>query len=167
MREVETGRISEGATFAACLATILELPLDAVPEPAPAEDVAGWRVSRWLGGRPGARSHRRRREILMARSLDRPRRHTDGRPSCGRHVRRPVGCGFDPGAAASQSDEELLDGFVIAASDIALARPQPTAAPTTTGRVEAIFVAPGAARPRVNSSPRSCSRVTASTATGT
>jgi hypothetical protein len=46
MREVEARRTSEGATFAACLATILELPLDAVPEPAPAEDVAGWRVSR-------------------------------------------------------------------------------------------------------------------------
>jgi hypothetical protein len=145
MREVETRRTSEGATFAACLATILELPLDAVPEPAPAEDVAGWRVSRWLGGLglglvpvtdaakfswPGpwigriGSSTRDRRAVVMF-----------GVPS---------GVVFDPGAAAAQSDEELLDGFVIAASDIALARPQPSAAPTTTGRVEAIYVAPGA-----------------------
>lgn len=145
MREVEARRTSEGATFAACLATILELPLDAVPEPAPAEDVAGWRVSRWLGGlglglvpvadaakfswpgpwigRVGAPTGDRRAVVMYG---------------------VPSGVVFDPGAAASQSDEELLDGFVIAASDIALARPQPSAAPTTTGRVEAIFVAPGA-----------------------
>jgi len=50
MREVQSSGSSEEATFAACLATILELPLDAVPRLPPGEDVAGWRVSRWLGG---------------------------------------------------------------------------------------------------------------------
>ena len=38
----------EAATFAACVATILELSLDDVPEPADGEDVAGWRVMRWV-----------------------------------------------------------------------------------------------------------------------
>jgi hypothetical protein len=50
MREVASPGPSERATFAACLATILEPPLDAIPELPPGEDVAGWRVSRWLGG---------------------------------------------------------------------------------------------------------------------
>ena len=50
MREVASPGASEGATFAACLATILEVPLDALPDIPPGEDVAGWRVSRWLGG---------------------------------------------------------------------------------------------------------------------
>ena len=43
-------RPTEGATFAACLASILELPLADVPEPPPGEEPTGWRVSRWLGG---------------------------------------------------------------------------------------------------------------------
>ena len=50
MREVWATGTSEAATFAACVATILELPLAAVPEPPPGEDVTGWRMSRWLGG---------------------------------------------------------------------------------------------------------------------
>jgi hypothetical protein len=50
VREVASSGASEGATFAACLATILELPLEELPDIPPGEDVAGWRVSRWLGG---------------------------------------------------------------------------------------------------------------------
>ena len=50
MREVASVRTSEAATFAACVASILELPLEAVPESPPGEDVGGWRTSRWLGG---------------------------------------------------------------------------------------------------------------------
>jgi hypothetical protein len=50
VREVAPRRDSEAATFAACVATILELALEDVPEPPPGEDVAGWRISRWLGG---------------------------------------------------------------------------------------------------------------------
>jgi hypothetical protein len=42
---------SEAATFAAGLATILELPLGAVPRPPGEQDLAtGWALSRWLGG---------------------------------------------------------------------------------------------------------------------
>lgn len=145
MREVETRRISEGGTFAACLATILELSLDAVPEPAPAEDVAGWRVSRWLGGFGLGLV-----PVADAATFSWPGPWI-GRVGSSAGDRRavvmygvPSGVVFDPGAALSQSDEELLDGFVIAACDIALARPERSAAPTTTGRVEAIFVAPSA-----------------------
>ena len=42
---------SEATTFAACLATILDLPYEDVPTPGAGEDVAGWRTLRWLGGR--------------------------------------------------------------------------------------------------------------------
>ena len=168
MREVETRRISEGGTFAACLATILELSLDAVPEPAPAEDVAGWRVSRWLGGFGLGLV-----PVADAATFSWPGPWI-GRVGSSAGDRRavvmygvPSGVVFDPGAALSQSDEELLDGFVIAACDIALgarngARHQP---PRAGSRRSSSHPAP--ARLRVSSSPRSCSRAKASTATGT
>jgi len=39
------------ASFLACLATILELPVERMPTPGSSEDPAkGWTVSRWLGG---------------------------------------------------------------------------------------------------------------------
>jgi hypothetical protein len=44
-------RLSESATFAACVAAILEIPLDAVPR-RPGQDAAtDWGMSRWLGER--------------------------------------------------------------------------------------------------------------------
>jgi len=147
MREVRSRRTSEAASFAACLATILELPLDEVPEPPPGEDLYGWRVSRWLAGLglglvpvadaagfswPGPWIGRLRSPADRTRAVV-----MYGVPS---------GVVFDPTMTESQADE-LIGGFVIAASDIALARPQPGPPPTTTGRVEAIHVAPGAGVP--------------------
>jgi hypothetical protein len=145
VRDVAARRGSEAATFAACVATILELPLDDVPEPPPGEDVAGWRISRWLGGLglglvpiadassfawPGPwigrlRSARERRYVVMF-----------GVPS---------GLAYDPSGSAAHW--QLEGGFVIAAADVALARPPLPEAPTTTGTVEAILVAPEAGAP--------------------
>ena len=51
MREVASPNRSEAATLAACVATILELALDDVPQAPPGEEVTGWRIMRWLGGR--------------------------------------------------------------------------------------------------------------------
>jgi len=149
MREVESSGTSEGATFAACLATILELPLDAVPPLPPGEDVAGWRISRWLGGlglglvkvsdaasfswagpwigrvRPfGALEHR---AVVMY-----------GVPS---------GIAWDPAHATAEDGWRLEGGYVVAALDVALARPAPPPAPATTGRVEGIWISPAAAAP--------------------
>jgi hypothetical protein len=146
MREVELrSRPSEGSTFAACLATILELPLADVPEPPPGEDAAGWRISRWLGGLglglvpvldpktfawPGpwigiVRSDGQRRAVVMY-----------GNPS---------GVAYDP--TGDSDGFELEAGYTVAAADIALARPPLPAAPETTGVIEALFVSPEAAAP--------------------
>jgi hypothetical protein len=146
MREVEPpSRAAEESTFAACVATILELPVADVPEPPPGEDAAGWRISRWLGGLglglvpvldpetfawPGpwigiVRAGDRRRAVVMY-----------GNPS---------GVAYDP--AGDSGGWDLEGGFAIAAGDIALARPPLPEAPDTTGVVEALFVSPEAAAP--------------------
>ena len=158
MQEVQSRGASEGATFAACLATILELPLEEVPEPPPGEDLAGWRVSRWLGGLSLGLV-----PVADAASFSWPGPWIGRlRSPAGRHravvmYGVPSGVVFDPTVAADPTvadptttepqGDELVGGFMIAATDIALARPQPGAAPTTTGRVEAIFVAPDAGAP--------------------
>jgi hypothetical protein len=138
VREVESAGASEGATFAACLATILELPLEAVP--AEATDADGAR--RWLGGLglglvpiaaaasfswPGpwiavGSGPNRRRAVVM--------------------YGVPAGVVWDPSGDAGELD--IDGGFMLAALDIALARPQRPEAPATTGTVEAIWVAPSA-----------------------
>ena len=149
MREVRAAKTSEAATFAACLATILELPLAAVPEPPPGEEVAGWRVSRWLGGLG-----------LGLVPVAHPTAFAWPGPwiACGRSPEArercavvmygvPSGIVFDPSGAASAAGWAPEQGFVIAANDIALARPPAGAAPVTVGRVEAIFVAASAGTP--------------------
>ncbi len=149
MREVRAARLGEAATFAACLATILELSLEEIPQVPPGEDVGGWRISRWLGGLglglvpiadpstfswPGpwvgvgrAPGERDARAVVMF-----------GVPS---------GVVFDPAEAALPDGWSLERGFVIAAGDIALARPELSVAPATIGRVRAIFVSPTAGAP--------------------
>jgi hypothetical protein len=149
MREVRSTADTEAGTFAACVATILELPLEVVPQSPPGEEVTGWRLSRWLGGLglglvpiadpagfswPGpwigcgrAPGERERRAVVMY-----------GVPS---------GLVFDPRGGTQAEGWALEQGFVIAASDIALARPEPSTAPAATGRVEAIFVSPTAGAP--------------------
>lgn len=153
MREVTTRARTEAGTFAACLATILELPPAEMPELPPGEDVAGWRISRWLGGLglglvpvadaggfswPGPwiglwqrEGTDQRRVVVMY-----------GVPSGIVHDPLDV-----PGDAIDTAGWTLAGGFVVAAADIALARPQRPAAPASAGRVEAIFVASSAGSP--------------------
>jgi len=149
MREVESADPSEAATFAACLATILELPLDALPQPPVGEEVAGWRVSRWLGGMG----------LGLVGVADAPAFNWPGPwigliRVAGSQERRavvmygvPSGVAFDPTGTAPEADWALEEGYVVAATDIALARPAPSAAPVTTGRIESIWVAPRAGAP--------------------
>jgi MOSC domain-containing protein len=149
MREVQASGSSEAATFAACLATILELPLGAVPRLPPGEDVAGWRVSRWLGGLGlGLVS------VGDATSFSWPGPWIGCVvPSGGGEHRAvvmygvPSGVAWDPSGATEEDGWRLDGGFVVAATDIALARPPQPPAPTTAGTVEAIWIAPTAGAP--------------------
>jgi len=137
---------SETQTFRACLATILELPFDDVPEPDGEGDVVGWQVMRWLGGlgmglvpvadvesfswagpwvarvQPTAQAGRR--AVVMY-----------GVPS---------GVAWDPSGATDADGWRLIDGFVVASHDIALAPPPRPDAPSALGAVEAIAVAASA-----------------------
>jgi MOSC domain-containing protein YiiM len=137
---------SEAQVFAACLATILELPLDAVPEPASDEGVVGWRMMRWLGGLG----------LGLVPIADAARFSWAG-PWIARvqpvspGARRPVvmygvpsGVVFDPSEVTSVEGWQIEDGFVVAALDIALAPPPRIAAPTSSGSVVAISIATSA-----------------------
>jgi hypothetical protein len=147
MREVSvTTDAGEAETFRGAVATILEIALAAVPNPVGDEEVVGWRVMRWLGGlglglvpvadpasfswagpwiaRVTPADQSTRRAVVMY-----------GVPS---------GVAWDPTSATATEGWQFADGFVIAALDIALARPPLLAAPTAPGRVEAITLAPSA-----------------------
>ena len=128
--------------MAACLATILELPLEAVPRDDDA-DVLG----RWLGGLglglvpvAGAESY----------SFNGPwvaRVRAGGERRAVVMYGIPSGVAHDPAGIAAADGWSVEDGFVLAALDIALARPPLGDAPTTSGTVEAIWVSPAAGAP--------------------
>jgi hypothetical protein len=146
MREVQlASRATEGSTFAACVATILELPLGDVPEPPPGEDAAGWRISRWLGGLGLGLV-----PVLEPKTFAWPGPWI-GIVSAGGKRRavvmygNPAGVVYDP--AGDSDGWELEAGYTVAAADIALARPRLPEAPETTGVIEALFVSPEAAAP--------------------
>jgi MOSC domain len=144
MREVrppESDHPPETASFLACLATILELPFEALPGPSAGEDPAtGWTVSRWLGGLG----------LALARIADAASFSWPGPWIArvgGRYVVMygvPSGVVWDP---IGGPPGEIEHGFVVAAGDIALALPPRPAAPTAAGTVETVAVAGNAAQP--------------------
>ena len=147
MREVPIENVmrSDEGSFAACIATILELPFAEVIVAEPGEDVGGKRVARWLGGFgvglvpvanpasfawPGPwiarmRRDREHRAVVMF-----------GVPS---------GVVWDPAEISPGGGWEIAAGYLIAAGDIAMARPARAVAPDTVGILEAIWFAPRAA----------------------
>jgi hypothetical protein len=140
---------SEAATFAACLATILELDLADVPQPVAGEDVAGWRTMRWLGGLGLGLV-----PVADAASFSWAGPWIGWVLPAGGGERRavvmfgvPAGVAWDPSAVTDANGWRLDGGYVIAALDVALARPPRAQAPTSVGTVEAIFVAPQAGAP--------------------
>jgi len=152
VREVALGEhrlVSEAASFGACLATILELTLEDLPEPPGDEDVARWRMTRWLGGLgmglvsvgDAASFSWAGPWIGLVRSADGP----DRRAVVMYGV--PSGVAWDPSGATAVSGWQLEAGFVIAALDIALALPARPILPDSVGAVEAIWVAPDAGAP--------------------
>jgi hypothetical protein len=153
MREValpELGPSLETASFRACLATILELPLERVPRPIKGEDPAtGWSVSRWLGGL-GLGLARVARPASFAWAGPwiarvRPPQHDGHRYVVMYGI--PSGVVWDPAGAGEIDPNWIEDGFLVAAADIALACPPRPIAPQGTGTIEVIWVAPAAGKP--------------------
>jgi hypothetical protein len=147
MREVrppDSGLPLETASFLACLATILELPFEELPPPSADEDPpTGWTVSRWLGGLG----------LGLARVAE-PKTFSWPGPWLGRADGRflvmygvPSGVVWDPAGGSEVARDAIEDAFLVAAADIAEARPPRPAAPVGAGIVEAIAVAASAGQP--------------------
>ncbi len=134
----------EAASLRACLATILELPIEELPRLSPDEEPAtGWTISRWLGGFG----------LGLAR-IAAPDTFGWPGPWIGRADGRfvvmygvPSGVVWDPAGGSELAREAIEEGFLLAAGDIALARPPRPPAPAAAGIVEAIAVAPSAGEP--------------------
>src|SRR6266540_97009 len=139
MREVAARGDAEAATLAACVATILELDVDAVPQAPPGEDVAGWRIMRWLGGLGVGLV-----PVDDAASFSWPgpwigwARASSGERRAVVMYGVPSAVVWDPSPASGADGWDLEGGYVIAALDIALATPPRPQAPQSTGAIEAI-----------------------------
>jgi MOSC domain-containing protein YiiM len=139
----------QSASFRACLASILELALGEVPQPVKVDDpgddpiVARWLAGLSLGLVP----------IVAPDTFDwggpwlarvRP---PDVEPRFVVMFGHPSGVVWDPAHAGPIEHEWIDAGYLVAAADIALARPAPSPPPLRAGVVEAIAVAPAAGEP--------------------
>ncbi len=141
----------ETASFRACVASVLECGLDGVPQPMGTEDPARDPViSRWLGGL-----------ALGLVPILGPNVFQWGGPWLAR-VRpprsepryvlmygHPSGVVWDPAQRGAIKHEWIDAGFVLAAGDIALARPEAPVRPIGRGVLETIAIAPAAGEPAV------------------
>jgi MOSC domain-containing protein YiiM len=131
-------------SFLACAATILELPLEDLPKlPSDGDPATGWAVSRWLAGRG----------LGIARVAD-PASFSWPGPWLARvgtpdryavMYGVPSGVVWDPGGTGRI--DAIDEGFVLAATDIALALPQRATEPPAPGTVAAIAIAASAGQP--------------------
>lgn len=149
--ELAPTQIPASDSLRACLGAILEEDPATIPalEGEGSEGLASVGVvSRWLGGLG----------VGLARVAD-PTSFTWPGPWLA-WVRPPVGTErcvlmygvpsgviWDPAGDGPVDNEWIVEGYLLAAADIALARPPLPEAPTTTGRVERIWVSPTAGEP--------------------
>lgn len=152
MKEVDVAgdeQRPDAASFAACVATILELPFGEVPQPAGSQDPAtGWEMARWLGGNG-----------LGLAPIAEPASFSWAGPWVARILtptgeRRsvvmygvPSDVVWDPSGATEGGGWTITDAFLIAPTDVALALPPRPSAPTTAGIVEGLWVAAAAGEP--------------------
>jgi hypothetical protein len=140
---------ADAASLRACVATILELAYEDVPPPATGEDPAGgWTVSRWLGGLG----------LGLARVADPGSFSWPGPWIAAVHPPQagprfvvmygvPSGVIWDPAGGCEITLDSIADGYLIAASDVALAPPPRPDAPHTSGTLEAICTFPEPGQP--------------------
>jgi len=147
MKEIALPRPSpalESASFRACLATILELPFDAVPDPG--EELPGAAVPRWLGGMGLGLV-----EVANADTFAWPgpwigiirTGKLDGLRAVVMYG-VPSGIVWDPSEEISAAGYSLEQGFVIGALDIAMPVPHALTAAGKVGVVESMHVASAA-----------------------
>lgn len=139
----------ERESFRVALATILELPLTAVPELSGEADAAtGWGVSRWLGGLGlGLVPVADPSSFAWAGPWLARIRAEGGAARFVVMYGVPSGVVFDPAGGGSTGPDGIADGFVLSAADIALARPAPAAPPAAAGVLEQVWTAPAAGEP--------------------
>lgn len=153
MREVpiRRGLPLETESFLACIATILELQVEDLPQPDSGEDPAApGTVSRWLGSLGLAVAPIREPASFswpgpwIARLQAAPSEELRSVVMYG----VPSGIVWDPAdpdAIPGRTSGTVVEGYLLAAADIALAMPARHPAPTSAGSVETICVAPAAA----------------------
>jgi MOSC domain-containing protein len=146
-------RDPERESFRAAVATILELPLDAVPEFSGDGDPArSWVYSRWLGGLGlGLVGVADARSFTWAGPWIGRVTPPGDRPRYVVMYGVPSGVVFDPAGGGGVDRDWVGDGYVVAAADIALARPPLPEPARGVGRLEGIWVAGTAGEP-----PRAC-----------
>ncbi|HLH64720.1 MAG TPA: MOSC domain-containing protein [Solirubrobacteraceae bacterium] len=141
--------LPRGDSFAACVGAILEEPAELMPSAPPDGDPAALAVASRLLGSLGLGLVR----VAEAPSFSWPgpwiaRVDTPaGGPRFVVMFGVPSGVVFDPSGDGQVSPESIREGFLIAAGDIALARPPLPRAPTQTGAVQEIWISPAAGQP--------------------
>lgn len=142
----------ERSSFLACLASVIECRPAELPPLADREDPAtGLTIPRWLGSLglglvpvadPGAFTWPGPWIARIQPPAEAPRRFVVmfGVPS---------GAVWDPVGDGEVDREWVTEGYLVAAGDIALARPRRPDPPRETGRVELIWVAPSAGEPAI------------------
>lgn len=137
-------------SFLACLAAVLEMPLDRLPQlPADADPATGWAISRWLGGL-GLGIARVAQPVAFSWPgpwLARVRPPAGGQARYVVMYGVPSGVAWDPAGDAGISSDCIEDGFIIAAADVALALPGQPGPPVADGTVEGIWIAGAVGEP--------------------
>lgn len=136
-------------SFLSCLHYVLELEPRELPTLDPAEDPAGgWTASRWLGGLGmGIARIAEPESFAWAGNWIARVEAPDRDPRYAVMFGVPSGVVWDPSGDGVIQAEWITEGYLLAATDIAQARPALPTAPTDTGTVEAIWVAPSAGEP--------------------
>jgi MOSC domain-containing protein YiiM len=150
IRVSRPGLAADAASFLACVATILEVSESEVPDlsgngdPSDDHNVLAWLGSLEVGLVPVADP---KSFAWPGPWIARVRDGGGDRRSLVMYGRKPSGVVWDPAGGDPISPEQIDDGFVIAAEDIALGMPRRAVASTSAGSVEQIWVAADTGEP--------------------
>jgi hypothetical protein len=144
VRITRTGVTADGASFLACLATILERGEADLPElTGDGEPDVDWNLVAWLGslGVGLVPVDNPSNFAWPGPWIARVRGAGGKRRSVVMYGRSPSGVVWDPNGDGVVAPEEIEDGFVVAAEDVALGMPLREAPSFATGSVEQIWIA--------------------------